>query len=65
MSPEGAWLDGARHEGGASSTQALTWNGRTCRVDDKGEVQAAETARMRVLMQPTGADRRVVAMKDL
>lgn len=56
---------GARHEGGASSIQALAWNGRTCRVDEKGEAQVAETTRVRVPMRPTGADRLVVAMKPL
>ena len=38
-------LNGVRHEGGASSTQALMWNGRTCRVDDKGKVQAARNSK--------------------
>jgi hypothetical protein len=43
--------------------QALMRNRRTCRLDEKGELQAAETASKRVPMQGTGADRRVVAMK--
>lgn len=29
------WLGGARHKGGVSLKQALLWNVRTCRADDK------------------------------
>jgi hypothetical protein len=54
-----------RHIGGAKPDQALVWNVRTCRPDVKGEVQAAETARTRVPMRGTGAERSVVGLKVL
>jgi hypothetical protein len=54
-----------RHIGGAKPDQALVWNVRTCRPDVKGEVQAAETARIRVPMRGTGAERSVVGLKGL
>ena len=44
--------------------QALEWNVRTWRLDDKGEFQAVCTARKRVPMQGTGADQFVVVMKS-
>ena len=67
---------GARCKGGVSSSQALAWNGRTCRLrtadqskwagsapwSREGDPQAADTARGRV-PGGTGADRPVVAMK--
>ena len=70
---------GVRCIGGVSSLQALTWNRRTCRLDTddqwtgrgwsrgsrEGGPQVAETARGRVPMRDTGADRLVVAMKAL
>jgi hypothetical protein len=56
---------GIRHIGGAKPDQALVWNVRTCRPDEKGEVQAAETARTRVPMRGTGAERFVVGLKVL
>ena len=65
----------ARHEGGASSVRALARNVGTPRRDGagwcvdagwrKGEPQAAETVRGRVLMRGRGADRLVVAVKAL
>src|SRR3954465_10552570 len=45
-----------RHVGGAKPDQALVWNVRTCRPDAKGDVQAAQTARIRVPMRGTGAE---------
>jgi len=64
-----------RHRGGASSVWALARNVGTPRRDDagrrvdvgrwKGEPQAAETARGRVLMRGRGTDRLVVAVKAL
>ena len=62
-----------------SSSQALAWNRRTCRLDTDGQSkwvksapwsqeggpQGAETPRGRVPMRGTGADRLVVAMKAL
>ena len=56
---------GIRHLGGAKPDQALVWNVRTCRSDAKGDVQAAETARTRVPMRGTGAERSVVGVKVL
>ena len=70
---------GARCIGGVSSSQALVWNRRTCRLDTVGQLkwvklapwlreggpQAAETARGRVPMRGTGAGRSVRAMKAL
>ena len=38
---------GIRHLGGAKPDQALVWNVRTCRLDAKGDVQAAKSARTR------------------
>ncbi len=69
---------GARCKGGVSSSQALAWNRRTCRLDtdgqskwvisapwsQEGEPQAADTARGRVL-RGTGTGRPVVAVKAL
>jgi len=65
----------ARHRGGASPVQALARNVGTPRRDDsgwcadagwwKGEPQAAETVRGRVLMHGRGTDRLVVVMKVL
>ena len=69
---------GARCIGGVSSSQALAWNGRTCRLrtvdqskwvelapwSQEGDPQAADTARGRV-PGGAGADRPVVAMKAL
>ena len=57
------WPGGVRHIGGASSIQALAWNMGTCCPDAKGEIQAAESARVRVPMRDAGADRLVVVMK--
>ena len=37
----------------------------TSRLDDKGEIQAGETTRVRVPMQETGAEQLVVVMKRL
>ena len=62
--PEGC-LSGIRHVGGAKLDQALVWNVRTCRPDVKGDVQAAKSARTRVPMRGTGAERFVVGMKVL
>jgi hypothetical protein len=68
-------LAAARHRGGASPVQALARNVGTPRRDDagwradaglrKGEPQAAETVRGRVLMHGRGTDRLVVAVKAL
>jgi hypothetical protein len=33
---------GGRHEGGVSPAQALVWNLGTCRLDEKGEIQAED-----------------------
>src|SRR3954467_8392163 len=49
---------GIRHVGGAKPDQALGGNGRTCRSDAKGDVQAAQTARIRVPRRGTGAGHR-------
>ena len=51
---------GGRRRGGASLVQALVWNVGTRRFDVKGEIQVAETARMRVPMQEPGAEQLVV-----
>jgi hypothetical protein len=64
-SSPGGCPSGIRHIGGAKPDQALVWNVRTCRPDEKGEVQAAETARTRVPMRGTGAERFVVGLKVL
>src|SRR5258708_34661731 len=64
-SSPGGCPSGIRHIGGAKPDQALVWNVRTCRPDVKGEVQAAETARTRVPMGGTGADRSAVGPKRL
>src|SRR3954453_4229948 len=50
---------GIRHIGGAKPDQALVWNVRTCRPDAKGDVQAGQTARIRVPMRGTGAEQLV------
>ncbi len=64
--------DGVRHVGGASLAWALARNVRTCRPEmvagllgrrQQGDPQAAHTARGRVPMRGTGADRLVVAGK--
>jgi len=62
--PEGC-PSGIRHAGGAKLDQALVWNVRTCRSDAKEGIQAAESARIRVPMRSTGAERLVVGMKVL
>src|SRR3982750_1844104 len=54
-----------RHIGGAKPDQALVWNVRTCRPDAKGDVQAAQTARIRVPMRGTGAEQLVGGGKVL
>ena len=54
-----------RHVGGAKPDQALVWNVRTCRSDAKGDVQAAQTARIRVPMRGTGAEQLVGGRKVL
>ena len=51
---------GIRHIGGAKPDQALGWKVRTCRSYAKGDAQAANTARARVPMRSTGAERPVV-----
>lgn len=70
---------GARCIGGVSPSWALAWKWRTCRLDtddrhewvkvacrsQEGEPQAVDTARGRVPMRGTGAERPVVAMKVL
>jgi hypothetical protein len=69
---------GVRCKGGVSSSQALAWNRRTCRLDmngqrtilrpavsSEGEPQVSNTTRGRVPMRGTGADRLVVVMKAL
>jgi len=56
---------GIRHIGGAKPDQALVWNVRTCRPDAKGDVQAAQTARIRVPMRGTGAEQLVGGKKVL
>jgi hypothetical protein len=54
---------GVRHKGGASPVQAPMWNVRTCRSAVRtsacgtGDRQAVATARRRVPMRITGADR--------
>src|SRR5215218_7353243 len=54
-----------RHGGGAKPDQALVWNVRTCRSAAKGDVQAAQTARIRVPMRGTGAEQLVGGRKVL
>ena len=70
---------GVRCIGGVSSSQALAWNRRSCRLDTDGQLkwvscapwlreggpQPAETGRGRVPMRGTVADRSVVVMKVL
>jgi len=56
---------GIRHIGGAKPDQALVWNVRTCGSDAKGDAQAANTARARVPMRGTGAERPVVGLRVL
>src|ERR1039458_5101450 len=71
---------GVRCKGGVSSSQALAWNRRTCRLDtngqfqrtmccpdvrSEGEPQVSSTTRGRVPMRDTGADRLIVAMRAL
>jgi hypothetical protein len=58
-------LSGIRHVSGANPDQALVGNVRTCRPDAKGEIQAAQTARIRVPMRGTGAEQSVVGLKVL
>jgi len=71
--------DGVRCKGGVSSSQALAWNRRTCRLDtngrlkgvmsdpghQEGEPHVVKATRGRVPMRGTGADRLVVVMKAL
>ncbi len=66
---------GARCKGGVSSSWALAWNRRTCRLDTDGQSkwvllapwlrqggpQAADTVSGRVPMRGTGTDRPAVA----
>ena len=56
---------GIRHVSGAKPDQALVWNVRTCRLDAKGDIRAARTARIRVPMRGTGAEQLVVEWKVL
>jgi hypothetical protein len=70
---------GVRCIGGVSSSQALAWNRRSCRLDTDGQhkwvkvapwlreggPRPAETGRGRVPMRGTVADRSVVVMKAL
>jgi hypothetical protein len=56
---------GIRHGGGVTLNQASMWNAGTCRPDAKGDVQSAETERIRVPMRGTGAEQPVVVMKVL
>jgi len=43
--------------------QAFVWNVRTYDFDDKGEIQAVETVRVRVPMRSIGAEWLVVVKK--
>jgi hypothetical protein len=45
-----------------SITQAITWNVRTCRRDEKRKLQARDTARRKVSMHGTGTETSVLAM---
>src|SRR3954469_1395441 len=54
-----------RPVGGAKPDQALVGNVRTCRSDAKGDVQAAQTARIRVPRRGTGAEQLVGGRKVL
>jgi hypothetical protein len=54
-----SWLRGIRHVDGASISRALMRKARTCRRDDKGEVQVVETMSTRVPMRGTGAEQLV------
>jgi hypothetical protein len=56
---------GIRPTGGAEPDQALVWNVRICRSDAKEDVRVAETARSRVPMPSTGAERPVLGMRVL
>jgi hypothetical protein len=58
-------MSGVRRKGGVSLIQAFLRKTGTSRLDVKGEIQVAETIRMRVLMQGTGAGLFVVVMKSL
>jgi hypothetical protein len=68
-------LDGVRHIGGVSSVQALTWNGRTPRLDAdgrgcdgrrEGERQAVKSGKPKCFrLRGRGADRPVVVVKSL
>jgi hypothetical protein len=57
------WSNGTRHEGGVNLDQAFVRNVRTCRPDAKGDARVAKSARARVPIQGTGAERLVVGMK--
>jgi hypothetical protein len=61
----GSCPGGIRHLGGAKPDQALVWNVRTCRLDAKGDVQAAKSARTRVPMRDTETEWSVVGKKVL
>ena len=56
---------GIRHVGGAKLNQALVRNVRTCPPMQRERSQAAQTARIRVLMRSTGTEQPVVGTKAL
>jgi hypothetical protein len=57
-------LRGIRHVDGASISWALMRKARTCRCDDKGEVQVVATMSMRVPMRSTGAEQLVGSVES-
>ena len=59
------WVSGVRRKGNVNLIEALIEKAGTCRSDAKGEIQVAESIRMRVPMRRTGADWPVVAVKFL
>jgi len=54
---------GDRYAGGVNVVQAFVWNVGTYDFDDKGEIQAVETVRVRVPMRSIGAEWLVVVKK--
>src|SRR5262245_11670278 len=56
---------GIRHVGGATLSQALVRNVRTCAPMSRERSQAAKTARIGVPMRSTGAEQPVVVRKVL
>ncbi len=58
-------LGGIRYVGGVNLIQALVWNVRTCRSDDKGKTASGNPTRVKVPMQSTWTEQPVVVKKSL